>query len=255
MSTLKFMSFNIRTETAVDGINCFTERFPRVAEVIEKEAPDVIGFQEVKDAMRARIRREIRGYTFIGCGRDRDYHGESMLIGFRTEDIELISLENVWLSSTPQIPGTTYGGDQSHCPRMYTTALLKHKDVEHPFRFINTHLDHMGANARYLGAMQLVQAISAYPEKFVLTGDFNAFPDSPEIGLITAALSERGTVECTKDIGGTFHNFGKYPREKWEKIDYIFTDGDCRDAYMVEDIPVNGQYYSDHCAVCAKIEL
>ena len=39
------------------------------------------------------------------------------------------------------------------------------------------------------------------------------------------------------------------------KIDYIFTDGRCTEAYTVPDQPVEGQYYSDHNAVVARIEL
>jgi len=29
----------------------------------------------------------------------------------------------------------------------------------------------------------------------------------------------------------------------------------CKNAYRVEDFPIGGQYYSDHNAVCAEIEL
>ena len=252
---MKFMSFNLRLDIEWDGINSFTNRFSRVIEVIKNEAPDVIGFQEVTDAMRSRLRNELDGYTMVGCGREKNYHGESMLIAYRTDLFELISCENVWLSATPKIPGSTYGGDQSQCPRMYTSVLLKHEKTEKPFRFINTHLDHVGEQARYLGSMQLVQAISGYEEKFVLTGDFNATPNTPEIKLITSALSTRNVVDCTKDLCPTFHNFGRLSKEEMVKIDYIFTDGKCKSAYEVEDTPVNGQYYSDHFAVCAEIEL
>ena len=252
---MKIMSFNLRLDIEWDGINSFTNRFSRVIEVIKNEAPDVIGFQEVTDSMRSRLRNELDGYTTVGCGREKNYHGESMLIAYRTDLFELISCENVWLSATPKIPGSTYGGDQSQCPRMYTSVLLKHEKAEKPFRFINTHLDHVGEQARYLGSMQLVQAISGYDEKFVLTGDFNATPNSPEIKLITSALSARNVVDCTKDLGPTFHNFGRLSKEEMVKIDYIFTDGKCKSAYEVKDTPVNGQYYSDHFAVCAEIEL
>ena len=138
---------------------------------------------------------------------------------------------------------------------MVTAVLLRHTGSEQPFRFLNTHLDHVGAQARYLGAMEIVQRIAAWREPFVLTGDFNATPDAPEIRLITAALAGRGAVDCTAGLPGTFHDYGRLPPEKRERIDYIFTDGRCLDAYAVPDQPVNGQYYSDHNAVAALIEL
>ncbi|MBO5041632.1 MAG: endonuclease/exonuclease/phosphatase family protein [Clostridia bacterium] len=255
MSFLKFMSFNLRVDNTGDGINSFTNRFDRVVEVLHREAPVVVGFQEVTDGMRARLRDHLPGYTVQGCGREKNYHGESMLIAYRTDEVELLSLDNLWLSPTPRVAGSSFGGDQSGCPRMLTTALLKHNAWNTPFRFVNTHLDHVGKTARYLGAMQLVQLISTYPEKFVLTGDFNATPDTPEIGLVTSALQGRGAVDCTAELGGTFHGFGRVPEDRREKIDYIFTDGVCQNAYVVPDTPVEGQYYSDHFAVCAEISL
>ncbi len=254
-STLKFMSFNLRVDCMGDGINSFTNRFHRVVEILEREKPDLVGFQEVTDSMRARLRDHLTGYTVQGCGREANYHGESMLIAYRKDAVELISLENIWLSPTPSVAGSGFGGDQSGCPRMFTAALVKHDRVEQPFLFINTHLDHVGKDARYLGAMQLVQYISAHPQRFVLTGDFNAIPEAREIRLITSALSHRNAVDCTAELGGTFHNFGKLLPDRTIKIDYIFTDGVCESARVVEDIPVDGQYYSDHNAVCAHIQI
>lgn len=252
---IKVMSFNLRVHTDYDGKNRFFNRTDRVLEVIDRESPDVIGFQEVTDSMRVWLRENLKGYTVQGCGREPDCRGEAMAIAYKSEDVELMSLDNFWLSLTPRVPGSSFGGDQSPCPRMATTLLLKHKDSSEPFRFINTHLDHVGKNARYLGAVLLVQTISAYREKFVLTGDFNALPDSPEIGLITDALGYRGAIDCTAGLGGTYHGYGALDSANAQKIDYIFTDGKCKEAYAIEDIPVDGMYYSDHNAVCAVIEL
>ena len=252
---LKFMSFNLRMDNKKDGINYFFNRFDRVTEVLDKEKPDVIGFQEVTDAIRAKLRDYLSDYTVQGCGRGKDCHGESMLIGYRKDAVELVKLENIWLSPTPEIPGSRYGGDQSGCPRMFTAALLKHKDAECPFWFINTHLDHEGALARYMGAMQIAQYISVHDEKFVLTGDFNATPETPEIKVVTDALAYRGAVDCSEKLGPTYHGFGDLSPEKWVKIDYIFSDAPCKASYLVEDIPVEGKYYSDHSAICTVLEM
>lgn len=252
---LKIMSFNLRYDTEGDGINRFSIRLPRVLDTIRKENPDIIGFQEVTDPMREIMRKNLTDYITVGCGRDKNYHGEAMLIAYRTSLFEMISCENIWLSETPNVAGSHYGGDHSHCPRMYTSLLLKADGIEAPFRFINTHLDHVSAQGRVLEATQLTAAINKYDEKFILTGDFNATPDAPEIALICSNLAHRGGRDCTAELGPTFHNFGRYTPEEMVKIDYIFTDGVCENAYRVEDTPINGQYYSDHNAVCAYIEL
>ena len=138
-TTLKIMSFNLRVDNTGDGINSFTNRFHRVVEVLEQEKPDLVGFQEVTQGMRDRLRDQLPGYTVQGCGREKNYHGESMLIAYRKDEAELIALENAWLSPTPSVAGSTYGGDQSGCPRMFTSVKIKHNNVATPFYFINTH--------------------------------------------------------------------------------------------------------------------
>ena len=252
---IKAMSFNLRMDTENDGINRFRNRIGRIMEVINAEDPDIIGFQEVTDYMRGVMRENLKGYTVVGCGRNSELKDEAMLIAFKHDDCELVSLDNVWLSATPKIFGSRYGGDQSGCPRMYTIARLKHKNIDTCFNFINTHLDHKGENARYLGALQIVQAISMTDEKFVLTGDFNAPPDTPEIKAITEQLAYRGVIACTAVLGTTFHCFAKWDKKDWVKIDYIFTDGKCIESHKVEDIMEDGKFYSDHNAVVAVIEL
>lgn len=252
---MKIMTFNLRMDTEHDGINSFTNRFQRVIDTIRNENADIIGFQEVTDSMRPKIRAALKEYTTVGCGRGWNYKDEAMLIAFKPDLFELISLENVWLSETPSVPGSKYGFDHSPCPRMYTSLLLKHNDIEKPFRFINTHLDHTGERARVQESTQLTADIAKYEEKFILTGDFNAEPSAKEIKMITENLASKGCIDCTLNIGPTFHAFGALPQEKQVKIDYIFTNGACKSVHRVEDIPVNGQYYSDHFAVCAEIEI
>jgi endonuclease/exonuclease/phosphatase family metal-dependent hydrolase len=253
--SIKVMSFNLRYDTPHDGINSFTNRIPKVLDVIKSESPDIIGFQEVTDSMRYRLYRLLDGYLFAGCGRDWNYHGESMLIAYKPDLFELIKCENIWLSETPNIPGSRYGGDHSGCSRMFTQLLLKHNDIEKPFTFINTHLDHEGKNGRMLESTQLCKAISQLDGHFVLTGDFNANPSDPEIRHITESLTDKNAIDCTADIEPTFHNFGRLPKEECVKIDYIFTSGKCEKSYKVEDEAKDGVYYSDHNAVVAYINL
>ena len=102
---IKVMSFNLRMDTEHDGINRFRNRIDRVMEVINSEDPDIIGFQEVTDYMRGVMREQLKGYTVVGCGRNKELKDEAMLIAFKHDDCELLSLDNVWLSRTPKIFG------------------------------------------------------------------------------------------------------------------------------------------------------
>lgn len=251
--TLKIMTFNLRTAVKSDTPNSFWERKPRILQVIEREDPDIIGFQEATDEMRLWAAENLRDYTVIGCGRGGNYRGESVATAFKSALFSLISLDHYWMSPTPGVPGSRFPGDQSSCPRITSVVRLVVPDETKPFCVYNTHLDHKGAGARYLGMMQNVQRISGSAEKFVFTGDMNATPDAPEIGLVTEALGYRGAVDCTVGLGNTFHGFKG--GEGSSHIDYIFTDGRCESAYVVADPGENGLYYSDHLAVCALITL
>jgi len=251
---IKVFTMNLRTEVKGDGINYFPNRQERILDTIKTHRPDLIGFQEVTDNMREWLNTALCGYTLLGCGRGPDYHGESTPIAYRKGGFEPLWLENFWLSLTPNVPGSSYGIDQSGCPRITTAALLKPISGGEPFIFCNTHLDHKGKTARLLGSVQLLQYLTQKPHGFILTGDFNATPEAPEIEIFTS-VKERRIIDATAGLPGTFHGFGRLTEPK--KIDYIFTDLPCdvSESFVVPDTPVEGVYISDHNPVCAFVEV
>ena len=255
MRKIKVMTFNMRTQTEVDGVNQFRQRKDRILAMLNEQDPDLVGFQEVTDEMRAWLRSSLGAkYTFIGSGRMVDYTGEAVAIALRNDRFELISLESFWLSDTPDIPGSCYANAaQSRWPRMTLSALVKCVDIEKPFYVINTHLDHLGKRARHLGMEQNAKYISALDGHYVYTGDMNAEPNAGEIKVFDQILGNQNGRDVTSALGGTFHNFGR--QEVKPKIDYIFTDVACSDTYIVNDEGVDGLYYSDHHAVCAELEF
>lgn len=251
---LKICTFNLRVATEHDGINNFPYRTHRILDTIRTEKPDVIGFQEARDEQRLWLRESLTDYTLLGCGRNANYRGESVVLAYRTDVFEMIAFEQFWLSPTPSVPASRFGADQSTCPRTTVAASLKHHDADEILHVYNTHLDHKGPIARLLGATQLIQRISAQGGKFVLTGDFNATPDAAEIQSITACPT-LPIVDATVGLGGTFHDYGKLDNP--EKIDYIFTNAECDpvESYLIEDHPADGVYISDHNPVFAYITL
>ena len=255
MVTLKVMSFNLRNDYSPDGINVFPNRKPYILEMIGKEKPDIIGTQEVTDNMRAFLRDELPDYEVFGCAREKDYHGEHNAVCLRKEQFEVIEMKNAFLSFLVNEPGHTFGADQSSCSRMYTYLRLKHREAA-PFQLVNTHLDHVGNRAKQYGMLQILQHLNQKDEKWILTGDMNAFPDEDPIRLVTS-MPGRAAVDCTAGLGGTFHGFGRAPAHELGKIDYIFTDAECdpERSYVVPDEHKDGIYYSDHYAVCAFITI
>ena len=252
---VKVCSFNLRIDNESDGVNKFTNRTGRIKEVIDNEAPDIIGFQEMKDGMFATLLQMLPEYTFVGCGRNKDYRGESTRIALKRDKFEIISSETFWLSNTPDVAGSTFGEDQSGCPRIMTVAKVKPIDATELLLVCNTHLDHKGVSARLLGASHVMQYISDFDEKFVLTGDFNAKPDEASMRLITGVIHKgRKVVDLAENTEPTFHGFGARPEIK---IDYIFSDAEPipDSAKTVIYPPIDGVYVSDHHPVIAEIIL
>ncbi len=245
---MKVMTFNLRVVARRDGDNIFYNRKPRIIEAIRKERPDIIGFQEANDEMRAFLVEALPEYTFFGCGREKDLTGEGTPIAFLTEKFRLIKGENFWLSPTPEIPATRYE-IQSDCPRVTTAVKLFSSECE-PFWFVNTHLDHISSSARVLGADQLVEYMKGL-DRVIFMGDLNAKPETEEIAVLEAALTN-----VTKSVGNTFHGYYQIEPEKERQIDYIFTNMTCdgERSYALDAAPINGIYISDHKPVCAIIE-
>lgn len=248
---LKIMTFNLRIRAESDGINCFPYRCERILSCIKEEAPDLIGFQEAGDDGRDMLRQALADrYVLVGCGRNKEYRGESTPIAYRKDRFELVNLTTRFLSDTPTLPGSRYKeSDQSSCPRLFVHAELSPAGEEGTFHFINTHLDHKGVGARTLGMKQITDYADGLTGTVLLTGDMNARPDEACIRL----AKERGLRETTEEITHTFHGFGKFTENY--KIDYIFTNGDFSNAQRVEDVPVNGVYISDHYPLTATVKV
>ena len=66
------MTFNIRYDTLDDGANCFEGRKAFIKKFLDREKPDVIGFQEVLPHVRAWLCDNLPDYTVLGMGRNND---------------------------------------------------------------------------------------------------------------------------------------------------------------------------------------
>ena len=250
---IKVMSFNTRTPVMADGINLFDCRKERILDVLRTEKPDLIGFQEIMDSGRDWLCEQLGSeYTIVGSGRGANLTGEGSFVAIRTEAFFLIEMKQFWLSDTPDVSGSVYVDcGQSKHPRIAVAVRVMHRESGRVIHFVNTHTDHVGAKAREKGLLLIAEYLSARTGDMIVTGDMNAKPESAEIKAFLEAVQPMGIVDCTTEVGDTFHGFGHTAI----KIDYVFTNMKVAESYAVEDIPVEGVYYSDHRAVCAVIEV
>ncbi len=249
----KFVTFNLRCDHNQDGENCFVYRQPLILKAIGEEKPDLICFQEVLPHMAAWLKQSLTEYYVIGCGRGKTLDGEQMSVAFRRDKYSLMEMRTFWLSETPFLPGSRYP-DQSSCPRTCTDALLMETDTGRVLRVLDTHLDHVGVEARRLGLMQILRHLETtelFPQApVILAGDFNAGPASPEMAVIR---QHADFLDVTEGIGFTYHGYMR--AEHPELIDYIFVRGPltCLRVQKWEHTE-NGVYLSDHYPVCAELD-
>ena len=253
---VRVMTFNIRYDTSGDGINSFDGRKAFIKEFIDREKPDVIGFQEVVPHVRTWLTENLTDYVVLGMGRNADYTGESVSIAYRKDKYDLVGFEQFWLSDTPDVPGSRYVLDQSGCPRISVQATLVSKEERKIFTFANTHLDHVGKMARVCGASLLMNKLmSANKYPFILTGDFNEQPDGDAIKEISGVKGVRDLTKALSKSVATFHGYGKITKNC--KIDYIFSSGKAvKDTLTVHtDKRDDGVYLSDHYPISVIAEL
>jgi len=251
---IKVISYNIRVGKADDGTNSWKYRYPASAMMIMDQKPDIFGLQEALDFQFDYLSEYCTGYKGIGVGREDGKHqGEHMAIFYNKKAIKLIKWGTFWLSETPEVPSK---GWDAACFRSATWALMKDKASGRKFYYVNTHLDHMGWEARKNGLKLIVDRIgSINPENYpmILTGDFNMRIDRPEFDDLKKVMSNAREVAVKTDHHNTYNGWGKASDE--EIIDYIWFKGfsSCTEYETITKPYMERTYVSDHYPIKATL--
>lgn len=152
-------------------------------------------------------------------------------------------------------------GWDAACERIVTWVILKDKQTGKQLAFFNTHFDHIGQIARKESAIMLTEKMSELAKDLpsIITGDFNATPNSEVIVQITQHQALKDTRLASPIIYGpswTFHDFGRTPVEKRTLIDYVFVTPQIHvNKYrVINDRPDTG-FLSDHNPVITTLTL
>lgn len=255
-ATLKVMTFNIRYNNPGDGDNAWPRRLELVEPLLRFHSPDIIGVQEALPDQMEDLQRMLPDYASEGIARTDG--GEFSAIWYRRSRLTKLAGSTFYLSPTPASLST---GWDAALPRIVTWAKFMDNASGHSFYCFNTHFDHIGEMARENSARLILHAIdSLNTEKLpvVLTGDFNAPPESAPIQTLLA-----GNMLDSRDVS-LFPAHG--PDATWSgwtmagepgrRIDFVFVRGDLavyRHATLAESF--SGRFPSDHLPVMAEVEL
>ncbi|MCH5331972.1 MAG: endonuclease/exonuclease/phosphatase family protein [Alistipes sp.] len=252
----KIISFNIRQSGLAkkDGHDRWKNRRQAVLNMIQSESPSVIGLQEgLIDQVRY-IEQAFPQYKRIGVGRDDgNEKGEITAIFYLAECFEVIESGTFWLSETPD--EVSLGWDAA-CNRTATWVKLREKSTGKMFWYINTHLDHVGVDARE-NSCRLIADFAAErvapDETLVVGGDLNSSIDDPIFEPLKNTMLVARDVADSTDKGGTFNSFGSAPSNI--VLDHLFF----RNAHARSLRTLRGDYgapyISDHYPVVLLIEL
>lgn len=256
------MSLNVRYDNPGDSLNNWRFRRDRVANAIRFYDAEIVGTQEVLHGQLVDLQQRLPEYGVVGVGReDGKEKGEYSALWYKKDRFEVLDSGNFWLSETPEVPGSK--GWDGACERIAAWARLKDKETGKVILALNTHLDHVGEVARREGVALVLDRIHEWGKgvQVIVTGDFNAGPESEVIRQVTDAnhpkhLTDARTVSpIVYGPDWTFHDFGRWPMEKRERIDYVFLgEGWKVTRYGVLAELENEAYLSDHAPVLVTVQ-
>lgn len=248
-SVMKVITFNIRCCDDPNG-NSIEERAPRLKTVLEKYDADIVGFQEATPLWIEKINAYFgTEYTIFNKYRALE-NLESCPLMWKTDKFDLIDSGYFWLSDTPWIE--SFGNDsECDCLRICEWVFLREKATGKSFHYFNTHFGF--ENGYQIASADLLKKTADLlkSENVIITGDFNAEPDSDCYARMTEYFGDANVVTGAECID-TFHSYGTESK----RIDYIFINENIDvKSYQVIDDLVEGKYPSDHYGAMIKFGI
>ncbi len=258
---MNVMTFNIWSDAPRNA--SWVRRRDRIADVLRRHEPDLAGLQEATRPMLHDLHERLPEYRWIGEGRDDGgERGEFTPIFFRDDRFALIEQGRFWLAAACDRPGR---GWDAVCCRIVSWARLTERSSGRSVLHLNTHLDHLGRQARVQSAMLLLQKIDelAGGMPVIVTGDFNCRESSAPYRLLTGQLSFSTPSAATPGLRDTRYDSEQVPegpRKTYRgllgllglgRIDYIFVRNGLRTRRHVVLDEAAGA--SDHRPVLATL--
>jgi endonuclease/exonuclease/phosphatase family metal-dependent hydrolase len=253
---ITIMSFNIRYDNPDDGENRWENRRFEVAALITQHKPDFLGIQEGLNHQVTYLKGELKGYNYIGVGReDGQTKGEYAAIFYQPAAYEVVDQETFWLSETPEKPSK---GWDAALERICTYGAFRDRESGKMVYVFNAHFDHVGELARLKSAELILKKVAEKgisDSAVIFMGDLNSTPESAPVLKINEVFTDGKRAASTFICPfGTFNGFD-VTQPVTTRIDYIFVRNCTVGTYRHFDEKRNdGLWFSDHLPVLCEIE-
>lgn len=262
-SELNVMTYNIRYDNPQDNLNNWKFRKDRAAEAIRFYDADILGTQEVLHNQLNDLKDRLPNYDVVGVGReDGKEKGEYSALWYKKDRFVVIKKGYFWLSETPQIVGSK--GWDGACERIASWVKLKDRCSGKKVFALNTHFDHVGVVARRESVKLVLDQVAELSQgcAVVVTGDFNAEPQSDVVKAITDEANSKHLIDSrvvsplVYGPAWSFHAFGEIPFNERNIIDYVFVKNGVNVLkYGVLAEQKNNEFLSDHAPILVRISL
>jgi endonuclease/exonuclease/phosphatase family metal-dependent hydrolase len=219
-------TYNIRYQNSGDekNGNVWATRCKVICDMINFEAPDVFGTQEVLIGQLRDLRAGLDNYDFIGVGRDDGKEaGEYSALFYKKDHLTLLNNGNFWLNETPDKPKL---GWDAACIRICTWGEFKQKQTGFHFFHFNLHMDHVGIVARREAAKLIVKKIReiAKGTPVIVTGDFNVDQNNEIFKIFTDSGILKDSYSAARLRFAENGTFNSFDTDLWSssRIDHVF---------------------------------
>lgn len=263
-SSFSLATFNVRYGTAPDGDNSWEKRRAVFAHCVTGLHADILAVQEALPFQLDEIKQVLPHMTRFGLGRFHSVHTDRVHEAYSGEHCDIFYDPSIfglrdwgtfWHSSTPDTPASADWGNS--LPRITTWGLLSRHSGDRPFVVFNSHLhwdEPYVSNTTNLLVERFRSIAGHLP--YVVTGDFNATPDTPVYRLISQELKLTDAwTECggDEDGAGTTHRFEGIPRRR---IDWILNSPGVSVSRTARvRYEESGRYPSDHYPVVSVLSV
>ncbi|MCF7741466.1 MAG: endonuclease/exonuclease/phosphatase family protein, partial [Candidatus Marinimicrobia bacterium] len=255
---LRVITYNIQTAS-----NYRDDTPQNIDTLLNDWGVDILGTQELHMEQVNAFDEELTEYDWFGVARlDGDTNGETCVIFYNKNRLELLDQSTFWLSTNPDKIGSRSW--DAAFPRIVTWGKFRMKSNNAIFFAYNTHFDHYSSLAREESAKLLKKVINeeAGFHPVLAIGDFNCRPDSTPYNFMlehddnilnlhdSKLVSEQGAFGPE----GTSNEFTIDNPTK--RIDYIFVNSlfNVKNYGVINEKP-GGEFISDHFPVYSELEF